>query len=67
MSKTSMGLAGLEPAFHDLKDRCLIQLGHRPLTSSNKIKAGRAGFEPAISALKELRLDLLPNAPQLPS
>ena len=25
--------------------------------------AGRAGFEPAISALKELRLDLLPNVP----
>jgi hypothetical protein len=58
-----MGLAGFEPAIHDLKDRCLIHLGHRPITSSNIIRIGRAGFEPAISALKELRLDLLPNAP----
>jgi hypothetical protein len=55
--ENEMGLVGFEPTSHDLKDRCLLPLGHRPIT------AGRAGFEPAISALKELRLDLLPNAP----
>jgi hypothetical protein len=29
----AMGLVGLEPTFHDLKDRCLIRLGHRPTNS----------------------------------
>ena len=60
---STMGLVGLEPTSNGLKVRCLIQLGHKPITSSNMIGTGRAGFEPAISALKELWLGLLPNAP----
>jgi hypothetical protein len=28
-----MGLVGFEPTSHDLKDRCLLPLGHRPINS----------------------------------